>query len=456
VQVEAPNAATTTYINDDLGNRLQEDSPDRGIITLTHDAAGNVLTRTDARGIAAAYQYDALGRVTLVDYPGTESDAAYRYDTGEGCSFGSGRLCAVTDASGGSAYAYDAFGNLVRHTRTEVGVFYTTAYAYDADDRLLALTDPSGRRVEYGRDALGRITRVELVAGEARTLLADGITYRADGLLTGLTFGNGLIETRAYDQQGRLTAQTLGGVDSREYSYDASGNLTARTAGIGGGTFTYDALNRLADGTLTYSYEPASNRLAAIGGAPVSLDLAGNLTTRDARGFTYNPAGRLVQVTENGAQIAAYHYDAHGQRSRKVTAAGTVVYHYDLQGRLLAETTADGAPLASYVWLDGRPLAMVTHSGVTFLHTDHLDTPRLGTNGGGTVVWRWDSDAFGTTAASEAPDGDGQPVTVNLRFPGQYFDSETGLHYNYFRDYDPGTGRYIESDPLGLEGGINT
>ena len=72
------------------------------------------------------------------------------------------------------AYAYDAFGNLVRHTRTEAGVPYVTTYAYDAGDRLLALTDPSGRRVEYGRDALGRITKVELVAGETRTLLAEG------------------------------------------------------------------------------------------------------------------------------------------------------------------------------------------------------------------------------------------------------------------------------------------
>ena len=332
----------------------------------------------------------------------------------------------------------------MQHNRTEAGVTYTTVYAYDAGDRLLALTDPSGRRVEYSRDALGRITKVELVAGETRTLLADGIAYRADGLLTGLTFGNGLTETRAYDLQGRLTAQTLGGVDSREYSYDANGNLTGRTAGIGGGAFAYDVLNRLttettdlagaeftydangnrlADGTRNYSYEPASNRLAAIGGAPVGLDVAGNLTARDARGFTYNPAGRLTRVTEAGAELAAYHYDAPGQRTRKVTASGTVVYHYDLQGRLLAESSADGAPLATYVWLDDRPLAQVTTSGVTFLHTDHLETPRLGTDSAGAIVWRWDSDAFGTSAANEDADGDGLTVTVNLRFPGQYFDS---------------------------------
>lgn len=473
-RVEAPNGAATGFIHDDLDNRLQETSPDRGLLTLAYDADGNVLSRTDARGITATYSYDALGRMLTVDYPGTESDAGYAYDTGDGCTFGTGRLCMVTDAFGTSVYAYDAFGNRLRHSRSEAGITYDTAYTYDAEDRLLSVAYPSGRRVEYGRDGLGRIARVELVTGEARTLLADGITYRADRLITGLTFGNGLAETRSYDLQGRLTAQSLGSVDSREYGYDANGNLTARTATMGSGTFTYDALNRLeaeatdlagedftydangnrqADGTHSYGYVPDSNRLATIGNMPVTLDESGNLTAQDSRSFTYNPAGRLSQVMAAGTELATYHYDASGQRTRKVSASGTVIYHYDLEGRLLAESSADGPPLATYVWLDDRPLAQVTDSGVTFLYTDHLATPRLGMNANGLIVWRWDSDAFGATLADEDPDGDGQPVTVNLRFPGQYHDAETGLHYNYFRDYDPGTGRYIESDPIGLAGG---
>ena len=74
----------------------------------------------------------------------------------------------------------------------------------------------------------------------------------------------------------------------------------------------------------------------------------------------------------------------------------------------------------------------------------------------GTIVWQWNSDAFGSLLPNEDPDGNGTPTTVNLRFPGQYFDKETGLHYNYFRDYDPKTGRYLESDPIGLMGGLNT
>ena len=95
--------------------------------------------------------------------------------------------------------------------------------------------------------------------------------------------------------------------------------------------------------------------------------------------------------------------------------------------------------------------------GIYYVHTDHLNTPRLLTRpSDGKAVWKWDNvDPFGANAPDENPSGFGA-FTYNLRFPGQYFDQETGTHYNYFRDYDPSIGRYVESDPIGLRGGINT
>ena len=93
---------------------------------------------------------------------------------------------------------------------------------------------------------------------------------------------------------------------------------------------------------------------------------------------------------------------------------------------------------------------------VHYIHTDHLGTPRAVSQPGAGVVWRWISSPFGDTKPHEDVDGDGNTFTLNLRFPGQYFDSETNLHYNYFRYYDPTTGRYLRSDPIGLEGGMNT
>ena len=100
-------------------------------------------------------------------------------------------------------------------------------------------------------------------------------------------------------------------------------------------------------------------------------------------------------------------------------------------------------------------MAVISAAGTYYVHTDQLGTPRAITDGS-TVIWRWESDAFGSTPAQEDPDGDTNLFTYNLRFPGQYYDSETGLHYNYFRTYDPGVGRYLRSDPIGLDGGMNT
>jgi RHS repeat-associated protein len=93
---------------------------------------------------------------------------------------------------------------------------------------------------------------------------------------------------------------------------------------------------------------------------------------------------------------------------------------------------------------------------VSYLHLDHLGTPKRATNSAGTTIWRAENDAFYTTLPNEDPDQDGTLTTVNLRFPGQYYDQETGLHYNWNRYYDPRTGRYIASDPIGLKGGLNS
>jgi RHS repeat-associated protein len=112
--------------------------------------------------------------------------------------------------------------------------------------------------------------------------------------------------------------------------------------------------------------------------------------------------------------------------------------------------------LKDYVWLGDTPLAIIDASGSYVVHVDHLNTPRLVANQSGQTVWRWDQEEpFGNNMADENPSGLGA-FDLPLRLPGQYFDKETNLHYNYFRDYDPNIGRYAESDPIGLGGGPNT
>ena len=135
-------------------------------------------------------------------------------------------------------------------------------------------------------------------------------------------------------------------------------------------------------------------------------------------------------------------------------------FAYDQNGQLLGEYNSSGGVLQEFVWLGGTLLAVLTNSTtaeprVYYAYSDHLNAPRVIVNAAGDVRWRWISEPFGTTAAESIPNSL-ENLVVNLRFPGQYFDRESGLSYNYFRDYDGTTGRYAQSDPIGLNGGVNT
>ena len=268
-------------------------------------------------------------------------------------------------------------------------------------------------------------------------------------------------------------------IDTQTYNYDTNGNiLDTTTITNGANIYVYDALNRLVNETLNghpqatlgydlngnrisfnqgttirqNTYLPNSNILDFAGSESIGTDAAGNrISDRSgARTFNYSEAGRLWQVYEGTTLVATYSYNGLGRRVKKVTQSGATYYHYDLNGKVIVETNASGVVQREYAYLNSAPLAQFEANGsVTYLHTDHLGTPRRGTNAAGALVWSWESDGFG----ADAPSGS---VMVNLRFAGQYFDEETGLHYNYFRDYDPSTGRYVQSDPIGLDGGLNT
>ena len=196
----------------------------------------------------------------------------------------------------------------------------------------------------------------------------------------------------------------------------------------------------------------------------------GSLTARGSDTFTYDDRQRLSSY---GAGTN-YRYNGRGERVRKVDGVGgTTYFHYDEAGHLIAESQPSmlgPVPRYSYVWLDDHPVAVYAHpdalstppyaSQWLHIHTDHLGTPRAITRPAGhnAVVWRWDftGSAFGDHAPQPDPDGDGTHFTFNLRFPGQYYDQESGLHYNYFRDYEATAGRYSASDPVGLWGGASS
>ena len=190
------------------------------------------------------------------------------------------------------------------------------------------------------------------------------------------------------------------------------------------------------------------------------------LTDLPERSLVYNDAGRLFELYIDGTLTAQYLYNDEGQRTRKTVhlpggATETTVYHYDPMGYLITETDHTGALIRDYIWTENmHPVAQIDSDGVVedvvYLYTDHLMTSRVATDSTQTVVWRWQGEAFGETSPDQNPDGDAIDTVVDLRFPGQYFDSESELYYNHFRYYDPRLARFITSDREGLDGGINS
>lgn len=162
--------------------------------------------------------------------------------------------------------------------------------------------------------------------------------------------------------------------------------------------------------------------------------------------------------TTESQQVQNLH-NAQGQRVMKTVngnPATAVHFIYDQSGQVIAEIdAATGKTLREYIYVNGQQIALVDDTGTSeeetyFVHNDHLGTPQKITDQAQAIVWDATYQPFGKVELTTSE------IENNIRFPGQYADDETGLHYNYFRDYDPTLGRYIESDPIGLIGGFNT
>ncbi len=479
--VTDPEGLTTGYRYDALDRQDRLDSPDTGIASAVYDANGNPIEQTDSRGARTIHAFDALDRRTATSFPTAGEDRTYLYDQGAN---GVGRITAYNDESGQTRFAYDVRGNVSAEARTVQGRDYTIGYAYNGADRLTTLTYPSGLSVAYSYDTQGR---VQGIAAGGQTVLSS-IAYLPFGPATTWTDGSGLDHTEIFDTDYRPTGITVGTIQGVSYLYDSADNITDWTDSLAAGnsqTFDYDALDRLqgADGpygAADFSYDLVGNRLSktldtdltayiyaadshrlqeTTGADPGTYryDLAGNLIQDDRFSYLYNQANRLAQVRQIGATLASYLYNAEGQRVAKSVGGQTNHFVYARGGQLLGVYNgATGAAIEEIVYLGSVPVATMRGGVRYFIHTDHLGTPRLVTNPSGTVVWRWDSDPFGEATPNQDPDGDGGAFVLNLRFPGQYFDAETGRHYNYFRDYDSTLGRYVQSDPIGLAGGLNT
>lgn len=503
-QVTDPKGLHTTYAYNGFGDLTGQVSPDSGASSFTVDAAGNRKTATDARGVTATYHYDALNRLIGVAYPDPNLDVGYSYDVAPAvCTaderFAKGRLGQVLHANGSTQYCHDRFGQVTRKVQTVNGVASTLRYAYSKAGRLTALSYPDGSVADYVRDTQGRISQIGLTRpGQARQIVVSNVTYAAFGPATGWTYGNGRQLQRPLDLDYRPQAvhdPAAGGL-SLGYGYEPAGSVTELKSGAGStvlAKYAYDALGRLTQtqdgatgtpietyaydatgnrtalttsaGTASYTYPATSHRLTAVDGEARSHDAAGNTTSIGSKTFTYNDANRMNAVKQGDAVLENYAYNHRGERVLRTPTGGTAqITLYDEAGQWLGNYSATGQAQQQAIWLDNYPVALINvpATGVpelAYVQPDHLGTPRVVIDPVRDVaIWEWSnkSEVFGNQIPSADPDGDGVAFELALRFPGQQATDASGLFYNYQREYDPAVGRYSQSDPIGLEGGIST
>ncbi|CAB5666213.1 Cell wall-associated polypeptide CWBP200 [Delftia tsuruhatensis] len=478
---------TRSYAYDKAGRMVHEEHQLKGTetdqqISYQYDADGLLTAYEQKDGqqnliSSATYDKDAQGRTTQnkITYGKVDNTGSFSFTVGQ---------------------SYNADGQLAGHSYPDGSA---GQYSYDKG-RLSLVTLPDQSQIRYGNYQWLTATRIE-TPGATKTLSLDALQRPLS--IEVKNAATELLVSRhyQYDKAGNIT-QIVSDLGTTEYGYDSLDRLTKaapnqplKDLGLPTEQYQYDAVhNRVfsghqagqwhynADNQLTsYPRLRPFDKAAQVVQTQVEYTLQGH-TARESsdkveRTYSYNAAERLIRYAstaegQNTPSIEAqYRYDPLGRRISKEVKEGQATkityFFYSVTG-LLGEINEQEVMMKAYafdpqkaqqgqwstdpIWQAEVNEAQLTNrsSSVHYLHTDHLGTPVLGTSKQGASTWKSVAEAFG--AAGILPQN---LVEVNLRFPGQYFDVTMGLNYNYNRDYQQISGRYMQQDPIGLSGGLN-
>ncbi len=447
-QARYPDGGTEgyQYNPDGLLQRLISGTDTLAEIDYTEAGKPKEIRYSD--GQVLRFEYNEQGKITKAQ--NAEITLNYSYDD-------QGRLLCEERDGQTASYHYDEIGALS-------GITYpsgeTVFFKYDADQRLIAIKDwqSGSHRFHY----LDNDSGVEHYhpGGVTTTIHNSPLGQPLDITVSGADYRKLFSFRYQYDNEDRVQSFSDSHLGTRAYQYDADNQLLGVTS-----TNTPDlreqfAYDKAGNRTQCNGQQAQFNNLNQVlkqGDKQCTYDSRGNLieyrTHRETWRYTYDARNQLIRAKSAKGIDISFGYDAFGRRLWKRNGKREVRFFW-LGENLIGETVYENDQVVStrdYLFMPGTftPLATRIDGEVYSYHTDHLGTPRRLTDKRGRVVWAADYRGFGEALVSV------RAVENNLRFPGQYFDAETGLHYNRFRYYSPALGRYISKDLITYIGGFN-
>jgi len=471
-----------------------------GELTHTVEAGGSDF----GPGKVTRFERDMMGRLTVKhaeDDP--QCHAEYQLDP-------LGRLIKAINPVCEVAFAYDQLGQLLSEKQTFTGKQSSVlTHSYDVLGNRSQSVLPDGRTLNWLFYGSGHLHQINIEENGEHRVIAD---IERDGLHREIARSQGKLQSQyEYDPMGRLSrhkasianAGQRGGrvmqqAIERDYQYDLAGNLTSKLDTLRGShIYRYDPIGRILSATgrqeELFAFDPAGNLQAVEHGRTPGMVPGNRIETYQDLRYTYDAHGNILTRDKGAHEKATLQWNAdHQLREATVTRHGvtqSTQYEYDALGRRISKI--DGFGRTTYLW-DGdhmiqsergkksslfvfelfsfTPLATIQDDSIYWYQCDHIGVPQELTDEEGTIVWAADSKVWGEmvvrkTGTDDLParyDHNGIRIAPNLpqieqpfRFQGQQFDVETGLHYNRFRYYDPGVGRFVSQDPVGFLGGDN-
>ena len=478
-QFDRNAAGLLTEITDPAGNRTQYEYERWNLPTQIKFADGSrEAISYDSNGKLAAFKVNGEKWADLKWHPQGKLEAI-RYADGHFVQFAYDAAGHVIEAKNPTSVVKRKFDDKNRLIEEEQNG-HTVSYTYAPTGHLSAISTLLGGTVKFDYDADGRLSTVEdwnggqhkiEYQGERTQLrhLPNGLLIRTETTALGLPadvhtagFGHAsedLTLQFEYNENGQVLRMHDSDCGSRTLAYDAEGQLVAvqNFQGLADESYHYDLNGNRVVANNEYAAFDSVNQLVQQGAQRFTYDARGNLIEQTGPEgtvrFIYNGQHLLTAMKMADGRLIEFEYDAFARRIAKT--CGGIKTHYLWAGdQLISEWTEGGAQpqRKDYLFTPGThtPLSLrVNGAEVYQYHNDHAGVPRWLTDSQKKVAWSASYTAFGKAVVRA------DRLKQNLRMPGQYFDEETGLHYNRARYYSPALGRYLSRDPIQVVSNLN-